>query len=257
MEYDNEIELLEKVEKAAEKGARRGSKKAGMPSLIITIICVILIAAIIAPKIIGLSNTFDNIFSLEEGVEGKDLTIANHGFFGYKAVDFADAVLGDAQKLKKIEVYEQEISDAATIEDTGLFNLSVFSKSKIIKYTGTVVYTVDLSVLTSDCIELDEESATVIMHIQHPRQEQINIPEDKIEIGDTEKGLLAFGKLNVSIEENQKIQAGVRAKMEDRLKQSDILDTADRFARMVIWEMYTPIIKSVASNYSLEVVVDR
>ena len=95
------------------------------------------------------------------------------------------------------------------------------------------------------------------MHIPHAVQEEINIPEDGIEIGDAEKGLLAFGDLNVSLEDNIKIQAGVREAMEEKLAKEGALDTADKFAKLVIWEMYTPIVKSVASNYSLEVIVDK
>jgi hypothetical protein len=42
--------------------------------------------------------------------------------------------------------------------------------------------------------------------------------------------------------------------MQEKLDTSNVLDNADRFAILSVWEMYSPIIKGVAKDYSLEVV---
>ena len=41
--------------------------------------------------------------------------------------------------------------------------------------------------------------------------------------------------------------------MEEKLDDVKILETADRFAILSVWEMYSPIVKGVAKDYSLEV----
>ena len=42
--------------------------------------------------------------------------------------------------------------------------------------------------------------------------------------------------------------------MEEKLKSDNVQATADRFAVLTVWELYSPIIKGVAKDYSLEVV---
>ena len=57
----------------------------------------------------------------------------------------------------------------------------------------------------------------------------------------------------MSAEDAAKIQAEARSKMEEKLDDETILETADRFAILTVWELYSPIIKGVAKDYSLEV----
>ena len=42
-------------------------------------------------------------------------------------------------------------------------------------------------------------------------------------------------------------------KMEQKLEEDHVIDQADRFAKLAVWELYSPIIKSVAKDVSLEV----
>lgn len=249
----NEEEFLKKVEKAASKGATKANFKNIIINNLPTLLIIALLALLIVPKIYNLNNTFKSIFSTDAPIEDHDLTLENNSIFGYTVADFEEAILGDSNKLKKLEVYSQEVSDVATLTDTGLFNLSVFTKSKMITYNGTVVYTVDLSTLTKNDIKFNEEDKIITLTIPHATQEEINIPEDKIEFADTEKGLLAFGELNLTAEQIMKVQAEARTKMQEKLDSSNVLETADRFAKLSVWELYSPIIKGVAKDYSLEV----
>ena len=41
--------------------------------------------------------------------------------------------------------------------------------------------------------------------------------------------------------------------MQKKLDDTDTIETAKRFGKLVVWEMYSPIVKSVAKDYSLEV----
>ena len=156
--------------------------------------------------------------------------------------------------MKKLEVMRQEVSDVSTVTETGLFNWSVLTKTMLITYNGTATYTVDLSKLRNSDIIFDEEEKMITIKIPHAVLEPINIPEDKIQFGDTNKGLLAFGDLKLTPEQAATIQAGAREKMIQKLKDDNVQETADRFAILCVWEMYSPIVKGVAKDYSLEVV---
>ena len=186
-------------------------------------------------------------------VEDRDLTLENHGVLGYTAADFQDAILGDSKQLKKLEVFTTDISGAATLIDTGLGNLKVFTKSQLLTYKGTVTYTVDLGELEKDDITLDEESMTVHVKIPHAVQGEININENEIEVGDVDRGLLGIGEISMTPEENQKVQSEARNKMQETLDEEDTISEADRFAKMSVWEIYQPIIDKVTTGYSLVV----
>ena len=250
----NEEEFLKKVEKAASKGASKGGVKNLLLSILPTLIVIGLLGYLIVPKIDALHNGLKSFFKFDEPLSDHDHTIENHGIFGYTAADFEEAILGDSEKLKKLEVYSQEISDVSEISDTGLFNWSIFTKCQLITYNGKVVYTVDLGQLKASDIHFDEESKTIILSIPHAVQEEINIPEDQIQFGDTSKGLLAFGDIKRTMEQASEVQAQARAKMQEKLDQQKVQETADRFAKLSVWELYSPIIKGVAKDYSLEVV---
>ncbi len=249
----NEEEFLKKVEKAAGKGVSKAGIKNGLLSTLPTILLIAILAILIVPKINSLNDGLKHMFKVDAPVEDHDMTLENYGFLGHTVADFEEAILGDSQKLKKLEVYKQEVSDVGTITDTGLFNLGMFTKNQVITYYGTAVYTVDLSKLSKADIVFNEEEKMITLKIPHAVQEDINIPEDKIQFSDPEKGLLAFGELKATPEQIMKVQAGARQKMQDKLDSDNVLEIADRFAKLSVWEMYSPIIKGVAKDYSLEV----
>ena len=172
---------------------------------------------------------------------------------GYTVADFAEAVLGDSQQLKKLEVYTVNISDATTLTNTGLLNFKVFTKSQILTYHGIATYTVDLTGLNEDSFKLDEENKKLIMYIPHTVLETINVPSDQIEFGDTERGFLAFGDIKLTQEESAKVQTEARTKMEEKLTEEKTSEEADRFAKMSVWELYQPIISNMDPEYQLEI----
>jgi len=250
----NEEELLKKVEKAAQKGAAKTTFAKALVNSLPSIIVICLLAYLIGSKVTSFKESFESIFHIDEPVENHDVTLDNNGILGYTAADFEEAILGDSSKLKKLEVYSQKISDVSTITDTGLLNWGIFTKNQLITYNGTVVYTVDLSTLKNSDISFSEEDRTITLKIPHAVQEEINIPEDEIQFGDTTKGLLAFGDIKMTAEQAAKVQAEARNKMMQKLEEEKVLETADRFALLSVWELYSPIIKSVARDCSLEVV---
>ena len=242
-------ELISAVEKAAYEGARKANIRSRILTSVPIILVLVLLVLFVLPKYVKQLSPV-NPAPLDDN---NAITLDDGGPLGHTVAEFAEAVLGDSRQLKKIEVFEQELSDAVTIVDTGLFNWGIFTKQKIIIYTGVVKYTVDLSLLNESSFSLDDEKKTVTIHIPHAEQESINIPEEKIKFGDTEKGLLALGDIKLTPEQNAEIKIGAKEMMQEKLNSDNIARTADKFAILSVWDMYSPIIKSVAGDYSLEV----
>lgn len=249
----NEEEFLKKVEEAARKGAGRGGNIWQTILHYLPTVLTLAMIFMIGARVKAFGTGISSMFHFDNGVQNHDMALEDNSFLGYTAADFEQAILGDSEKLKKLEVFRQDVSDATTITKTGFFNWSALSKTKLITYNGTVVYTVDLSSLSANDISFNEEEKIITLKIPHAVQEEINIPEDAIQFGDTERGLLAFGDLQMTPEQISQVQAGAREKMEEKLKTDNVLETADRFAKLSVWEMYSPIIKGVARDYSLEV----
>ena len=249
----NEEEFLKKVEHAAAKGAGRKSITDFILSCLPVLLAIALFAYFVLPKINAVNAGFEQLVHFDSDADTHDTVLEDQSIFGYKAADFEDAVLGDGSKLKKLEVYTQEVSDVSTITDIGFINWAIFTKTKLITYNGTAVYTVDLSTLKKSDIQYNEEEKTVTLKIPHAQQEEINIPEEKIQFGDTSGGLLAFGELKLTPEQAAQVQAGAREKMQAKLDEDHVLETADRFAILSVWELYSPIIKGLGKDCSLQV----
>ena len=253
MDNKNE-DILKDVEQAAKRGARKGSRSGGIRTFLIGLICGILIMAVAGGLLIKSHLNGHSLFEQEGDVEGYDLTLENHGIMGFTAVNFAEAVLGERQQLKKIEVYSIEVSDVATITEAGLGKLKIFSKYQYITYNGTATYTVDLSNLSEENFVLDEENKTVIMTIPAVELEPINIPSENIQVGDVERGsVLAIGKIKITPEDTAKIETEAKKRMLDKLESDNVIDDAQTVAQASIWEIFQPVISSVSPEYTLEV----
>ena len=260
LEFDEKA-LLEKVEKATMEGAKKGSGntlgkefiKTLFKKVIVPTLLILAIMLLVLPKFSINNYSFKNLFKKEAPVEGQDLTLENYGFFGYKAADFAEALLGDGSKLKKLEVLSYKVSDVTTVTSAGLADLSIFSKTKSITYNGTAVYTVDLSWLNASSFEVDADNRILTIKIPHAQLEPLNIQSSDIEFGETENGILSFGELKLTPEQMAEIQSGAQKAMEEKLVNENISEQADRFAKVSVFEMFQPMLSKTAWGFTLDV----
>lgn len=247
----NKEEFLKKIEKIVKKNSRGSGFGRVLTVLFFAAVSVIL--GIVLLKINSVSDGFEQLTTFAEPAERHDLVLDNKGLAGYTAADFADAILGTGTREKKLEVMTQRVSDAGTLITTGLFNWNATKKTQLITYKGEVTYTVDLSGLDASDISFDEEEKVITMTIPHAVQGEIHIPSDQIQFGDVDRGMLAFGDIKATPEQVSKVQTEAAAKMQERLDEDNVIAEADRFAVLSVWEVYSPIVKSVSRDCSLEV----
>lgn len=189
-------------------------------------------------------------------LEDHDMTLENNGIFGFTAVDFEEAILGQATRQQLLIVDEQEVSVAETISNAGLFNWKLFNKAQNQTIYGTGEYTIDLTQIDKNDIELDEETFTVTIHVPYPELHNVIFDPEKTKIGDTDKGLLAFGEIKMTPEQTQQYQVEAVNKLTERLNEDDCFDKAVRYTRMSAYDVYQPIVSSVSPAYKVEIVVD-
>ena len=254
MDENNEKEMKQALKKAERKGRRKGWF-ARIRSFIVGILVGMLILTAFTAYMHGLAvrDAFRALFTTETAVEDHDLTLINHRIFGYKVADFADAILGDEEQLKKLEVYSREVSDVATLTQAGLFKIKAFSKYQVITYNGKAIYTVDLSGLSADDITLDEETKTVTMKVPAPVLEPINIPSESIQFGEVEKQAFAFGDIKLTPEQQAEVETQAKERMLKKLEEENVIEDAKMAAEHSIWEIFQPMISNLSSKYSLKV----
>lgn len=250
---EKEQQFLDRVEKAAKKGASKAGRNSSIISIVVTCLVVVGVFCYFGSKIDDIKEDLKQFVTFEDPADDHDLVIENNGIIGYTAADFEDAIITNCKEVKKIEVYEYELSDTVTVTDTGFLNWAIFSKCQLIVYKGSVVYTVDMSNIDRYDIKVDSDNKIITLYIPNASQEDININENDIQFGDVEKGLLAFGDINMTMEQASEIQKEARNRMQQKLNEMKTIDIANRFAKLCVYEMYSPIIKEVAKDYSLEV----
>ena len=254
---DNEIQA---ALKRAEKKGRRKGWFGRIRSFVIGMICGIIILTLVTSYIHSLNvlDAFKSFFTLESSVEDHDLTLENHGIFGYKVADFEEAVLGKEEQLKKLEVYSREVSDVATITQAGLGKIKAFSKYQYITYHGTAVYTVDLSKINKNSITLDEDSKTVTLTVPAVVLEPLIIPSEDIEFGEVQKNtIFAFGEIKLTPEDQAKVETEAKSKMLEKLEKENVMATAQAAAEHSIWEIFQPVISGVSSEYTLKIAFEE
>lgn len=251
---EKDMDMKHALKKAERKGRRKGWL-ARIRTFFVGILCGMLILTLFTSYMHGLKvrDTFRALFTSETAVEDHDLTLINHRIFGYKTADFAEAILGDEEQLKKLEVYSREVSDVTTLTQAGLFKIKAFSKYQFITFNGKAIYTVDLSGLTADDITLDEETKVVTMKVPAPQLEPINIPSESIQVGEVQKEALAFGDIKLTPEQQNDVETAAKERMIQKLEDEKVIDDATAAAEHSLWEIFQPMVSNLSSKYKLKI----
>ncbi|MDO4183293.1 MAG: DUF4230 domain-containing protein [Coriobacteriia bacterium] len=193
----------------------------------------------------------DQLFGKVKTVKESADAVLDETFLGYTDVDFQNAVLGEATQHQELIVMEQPLEISSTITKAGLGNLSIFSKVKNVIYAGTGVYTVNLQNVKANNIAVDNTAKTVTVTVPHATLQYINPDYESMQFEDTEKGLLAFGDLSLTVEQQNELEKSVQTAMRERLEQDDLTTKADEFAQMKTWETFQPLVSAVSPQYKV------
>ena len=187
------------------------------------------------------------------GAETADVVL-NQGVFSHTAAEFEDVILGKARENTELIVMEQPITMATTITRAVLGNLAIFSKMKNVTFHANGLYTVDLSEITRSNIKVDQNARMVILQIPHAVLHSVNLDVDSMEFEDTERGLLAFGEIKLTAEEQNSLESAAVKSMTERLSSEASMADADKMAILKVYEIMEPIVTTVASNYHITVI---
>lgn len=219
------------------------------------IFCGILLVAIIG-ILIWSRNATTTVFNetYNDGVEQIDINtiyLENSGV----EVDFAEVLLSNQEETRKLIVSTQEATVSTELSDK-LFqklDFDFLKKTQKVSYTGTGYFVVDLDNLTNENIVQDKENKVITIKIGHAYLQAIEIDPDKIIVDEVKKGLLAWGDLELTVNDYNVIEKELRSRLESKFNTAENGQEADEIALRMVKEVYEPIVKAIDNQYSVVV----
>lgn len=148
-----------------------------------------------------------------------------------------ESLVREIKNVNKIIPLEVELSQTITI-DKSWGDFDVFKKFKQIKFFANCSYSVDLSQITTEDIDINENKLSI--NLPNPQIFSINIDRDKTIFEDSSNGLFRFGEIKLTSEEFEIIQDEVCKSFEETMKND---------------EMYNKVVSS--TKLSLEKLVEQ
>lgn len=167
----------------------------------------------------------------------------------FTVADFSDAILGSVSEHQELVVMEQELEIPTTITKAGLGGIAAFSKMKTVTYHGSGVYTIDLSHMDDEHILVDNDAKTVTIRIPHAVLQYIYPDLEATEFEDTEKGILSFGDIKLTMEQQNELAKAVEDAMRERLEKPDLFALADDYGKLKTWEIFQPLVTAVSPEF--------
>lgn len=219
------------------------------------IFCGILLVAIIG-ILIWSRNATTTVFNetYNDGVEQIDINtiyLENSGV----EIDFSEVLLSNQEETRKLIVSTQEATVSTELSDK-LFqkiDFDFLKKTQKVSYTGKGYFVVDLDNLTKENIVQDKENKVITIKIGHAYLQAIEIDPDKIIVDEVKKGLLAWGDLELTVNDYNVIEKELRSRLEVKFNTAENGQEADEIALRMVKEVYEPIVKAIDNQYSVVV----
>ncbi len=140
--------------------------------------------------------------------------------------------------------------------DDSYFNSEIFRKSQEISFYADGVFTVSLEGLGPDSILIDDGNKTVAITIARPELSYIAYDPEKILYGNTEKGLLRFGDVKISMEEFNQLQIRAEELLKAKINGNDFIREAEKRTEAAAKELFKAALsKTELSEYEIIIIL--
>ena len=87
--------------------------------------------------------------------------------------------------------------------------------------------------------------------IPHAKLHNVSYDPEKTEIGDLQRGWLAFGDLKLTAEQQNVFESRGKAGTGSKIERKRRFAEADRFAKLEAYEMYQAIVRTISPAYKV------
>jgi len=219
------------------------------------IACVILVLAIMGILLWGILRVKqEDHDTYEDGIVQVDLNTVYLPSSDIK-VNFSEVILGQQQETRKLIVSTHEATVSTQLSASLINNvdLDFLTKTQKVSYFGTGYFVVDLDNLTAANIIEDSENKTITIQIGHAYLEVVDIDPEKVIVDDVKQGLLAWGKIKLTMNDYNEIEKELVNRMEEKFNTAENGQKADAVALRMVREVYEPVVKAIDPEYSVVV----
>ena len=218
----------------------------------LVIIWVLLFLASVIIFIVFKDNGRSRKSEYKDGVEyiDPDTIVLNNS--GAK-VSFSEVILSGPSETRKLVVMEQEAEVSATIDKSKIKNLDFdfLKQNQTVSYKAKGSFIVNLDSLTQEDIVDDRDNKTLTIRIKHPELDTIEIDPHKITIGEQKNGFLAFGKLELSVNDYVSLEQELQGRLKAVLDISANGQEADDNALKMVKAIYEPVVLAIDPDYKV------
>lgn len=158
-----------------------------------------------------------------------------------------ETLVNEIHQKQELITMEIQMTEKVILNDSW-GNVEAFKKVQSINYAATGTYIVDLASLKADNINVDDKAKKVNVKVAAPVVKGVSITEEKTEYQTPENGLLRFGEIKLTPEENQLLLINVKDKMLTKMSEQNFILQAKNASEQTI----KALIQSIISNKTTE-----
>ncbi|MBL4933801.1 DUF4230 domain-containing protein [Clostridium paridis] len=162
-----------------------------------------------------------------------------------------ESIVDKIHETQKIIPLETDLEERILIDDSW-GDWEVFKKVKEIVFYGKGSYSIDFASIDKNNIIINNSSNLINITLPKPQIEDIALYEDKTLYETTTNGLLRFGEIKLSPEENSTICKEVKDKMKEKMLQDDLYAMAESKSQEAVKNILSPLLP----NSKTEIVIN-
>ena len=169
---------------------------------------------------------------------------------GSKKFISKETLVSSIKQKQKLITTEVQLKESITI-DNSWGTLAIFKKMQDINFVGTGLYDIDLSTLNSKNVTIKNNE--IILTLPKPSIEAITLDPNKTTYNETDKGLLRFGDIKLSTEDEELLRKTVQDKMKDKMIEKQYYNTAINNSKESMISLIRSIVSSTNSTYTVKI----
>lgn len=162
-----------------------------------------------------------------------------------------ESIIDKIHETQKIIPLETDLEERILIDDSW-GEWEVFKKVKGIVFYGKGSYSIDFASIDKNNIVINNSSNIINITLPKPQIEDIALYEDKTLYETTTNGLLRFGEIKLSPEENSTICKEVKDKMKEKMLEDDLYAMAESKSQEAIKNILSPLLP----NSKTEIIIN-
>lgn len=163
---------------------------------------------------------------------------STHSIINKNEILTKDMIVTEIKNSLKLQILQVSFNKEIKVS-TGSF---LTTKSQNITFKGVGNYLIDIDSINSDNVQIDNKTQTITIFTKLPMK-QVEFIESNTTYGKTNKSVLSFGDLKLTIEEYEKIKDDLKQQILSEMDSEDLVEQAIDRGNKAIKDILTTLTK--------------